>query len=71
MMLMVLSETETHYKLRFPDLQLEEEENPDILISNWLKENDLSDIVRELIIRPINIVGTEHDILVFAAFVNE
>jgi len=71
-MLLVLNEAETHYKLSFPILQLDEEENPDKLISGWLKEHELeNDLVKELVIRPINIVGKEHDILVFTAFVNE
>jgi hypothetical protein len=71
-MLMVLNEADTHYKLSFPVLQLDEEENPDKLISGWLKEHNLeNDIVKELVIRPTTIVGKEHDILVFAAFVNE
>lgn len=71
MMLMVMVDTDSHYKLSFPILQLDEEENPDKLISKWLKDHKLEDLVRELTIRPINIVGNDHDILVFAAFVNE
>lgn len=71
MMLMVMIDTDSHYKLSFPILQLDEEENPDKLISKWLKDHKLEDLVRELTIRPINIVGNDHDILVFAAFINE
>jgi hypothetical protein len=71
MMLMVIVDTDSHYKLGYPILQLDEEENPDKLISKWLKDHSLEDLVRELTIRPINIVGNDHDILVFAAFVNE
>jgi hypothetical protein len=69
--LMVIVDTDSHYKLGYPILQLDEEENPDKLISKWLKDHSLEDLVRELTIRPINIVGNDHDILVFAAFVNE
>lgn len=71
MMLMVMIDTDSHYKLSFPILQLDEEENPDKLISKWLKDHTLDELVRELTIRPINIVGNDHDILVFAAFINE
>ena len=71
MMLMVMVDTDSHYKLSFPILQLDEEENPDKLISKWLKDHKLEELVVELTIRPINIVGNDHDILVFAAFVNE
>lgn len=71
MMLMVMIESDTHYKLSFPVLQLDEEENPDKLISKWLKDHNIDNLVKELTIRPINIVGNEHDILVFTAFVIE
>jgi hypothetical protein len=70
MMLMVMTRCGTYYKLSYPILQLDEEENPDKLISKWLKEHNLENIVKELTIRPVNIVGNEHDILVFTAFVN-
>jgi len=70
MMLMVLLEDNSYLKLSYPILQLDEEENPDKLISKWLKENNIEDIVKELIIRPVNIVGNEHEILVFSAFIN-
>lgn len=69
MMLMVMISNDTHYKLSFPILQLDEEENPDKLISKWLKDHNLEDIVKELTIRPVNIVGNEHEILVFTAFI--
>ncbi len=69
MMLMVMINNDTHFKLSFPILQLDEEENPDKLISKWLKDHNLEDIVKELTIRPVNIVGNEHEILVFTAFI--
>lgn len=72
MMIMVLISTESHYKLSYPVLQLDEEENPDKLVSKWLSEHEISkDDVHDVSIRPVHIVGTEHDILVFSAFVNE
>lgn len=70
-MLMIMIDELTHYKLSFPAIQLGEEENADEIVSRWLKDNNIEDIVRELTIRPVNIVGTEHDILVFVAFVDE
>ena len=69
MMLMVMINNDSHFKLSFPILQLDEEENPDKLISKWLKDHSLEDIVKELTIRPVNIVGNEHEILVFTAFI--
>jgi len=71
MMLMALYSEDTHFKLSFPILQLDEEENPDKLIAGWLKDNKLDDIIKELTIRPVNIVGNEHEILVFTAFINQ
>jgi hypothetical protein len=70
-MMMVLNKYDTYYKLSYPILQLDEEENPDKLISKWLKDHNIENIVKELTIRPVNIVGSEHDILVFIALVKE
>jgi hypothetical protein len=72
MMIMVMIRNDTHYKLSYPILQLDEEENPDKLVSKWLSDHDISkDDVHDVSIRPVHIVGKEHDILVFSAFVNE
>jgi hypothetical protein len=70
-MVMVMIKNDSCFTLSYPILQLDQEENPDKLISKWLKDNNLKNIVRELTIRPVHIVGNEHDILVFSAFVNE
>lgn len=69
-MLMVVIHNDSHYKLSYPILQLDEEENPSELIENWLKEHDLKGLIKELTISPINIVGDEHDILVFSAVIS-
>lgn len=69
-MLMVLISEDTHFKLSYPVLQLDEEENPAELIDRWLTEHDLKDVITELILSPVNIVGTIHDILVFSAVIN-
>lgn len=68
-MLMAMINHDTHFKLSFPILQLDEEENPDKLIGKWLQDNDIEDIIKELTIRPVNIVGNEHEILVFTAHI--
>lgn len=70
-MVMVMMKNDSCFTLSYPILQLDQEENPDKLISKWLKDHNLKSIVRELTIRPVHIVGNEHDILVFSAFVNE
>jgi hypothetical protein len=72
MMIMVLFPSDTHYKLSYPILHLDEEENPDKLVSKWLSDHDISKAdVSVVSIEPVKIVGKEHDILVFSAFVNE
>jgi hypothetical protein len=68
-MLMVMVRHDSHFKLTYPILQLDEEENPDKLIGKWLRENNIDDLIKELTIRPVNIVGDEHEILVFTAHV--
>lgn len=69
-MLMEIVNENTCHKITFPVLQLDEEVNPDELISTWIVDNNVSDIAKDLTIKPVNIVGTEHDILVFAACIN-
>ena len=69
-MLMEIINEPTCYKVSFPILQLDEEVNPDELISDWITDNGVSDIAKDLTVKPVNIVGTDHDILVFAACVN-
>lgn len=69
-MLMEIKSNNSHFKISYPILQLDEEVNPDDLISTWIIDNDIADIAKDLTIKPVNIVGTEHDILVFAACIN-
>lgn len=69
-MLMELIDTKTYYKISYPVLQLGEEVNPDDLISAWIINNNIVSLAKDLTIKPVNIVGTEHDILVFAAYIN-
>lgn len=66
-LMMVINTFDSYYKLSYPILQLEEEENPDKLIRKWLIDHNLTSEIKELTIRPVNIVGNEHDILVFSA----
>ena len=71
-MIMTIKENDTYYTLSFPILQLDEEENPDKLISTWLSEHTIStDDFKSISIKPVHIVGKEHDILVFSALVDE
>ena len=69
-MMLKINNMNTHFELSFPILQLDKEENPEILISRWLKLHNIDNIITELIIRPINIVNNQHDILVFLAFIS-
>jgi hypothetical protein len=68
-MIMELQPVGAFYKLTFPILQLDEEENSDKLVGKWMKENNLCEIIKETSIKPINIVKSQHDILVFTAYV--
>jgi hypothetical protein len=72
MMIMMLIDNGSYYKLSFPILQLDEEENPDKLVSKWLISHNISKSdISNITIRPVQIVGTDHDILVFSALINE
>lgn len=53
--------------VRYPKLNLEDETEPEKLISSWIKKKGLASIMDKLIIRPVNIVGSDNEILVFAA----
>ena len=55
------------YMVRFPKLNLEDETEPEKLISSWIKSKGITEVMEDLVIRPVNIVGTDNEILVFAA----
>jgi hypothetical protein len=65
--LLEIEETETEILIRFPKLNLDDETEPEKLISTWIKANNIAYIMDKLIIRPVNIVGSYNEILVFAA----
>ena len=65
--LLEVEETDTEILVRFPKLNLEDETEPEKLISTWIKASDLACVMDKLIIRPVNIVGSDNEILVFAA----
>lgn len=69
-MIIQIIDNTTYYKISFPILQLDEEINPDELISSWIVENNLTSVLKDITIKPVNIVGTYHDILVFVAHIN-
>ena len=69
-MLLELEDSSDNINIKFPKISLNEiddEALPEKLISNWIKKNKLNNIMKNLIIRPVNIVGYDNDILVFAA----
>ena len=69
-MLVELENSSTKINIKFPKISLndiDDEALPEKLISNWIKKNKLNNIMTNLIIRPVNIVGYDNDILVFAA----
>lgn len=67
--IMFINDHNSHFSLSFPILNLDEEVNPDDLITKWFKDNNLSNIINHMNIKPINIVGNQHDILVFSVYV--
>ena len=69
MLLLRVDNMHTYYKLSFPIIQLEKEEKPEILISEWLKQNNVDNLINEIIIRPVDIIKNEHTILIFLAYI--
>ena len=69
-MLIEIEEKDNSFVITYPILTLDDEANPDDLIESWIITNDISNIANNLNTRLVNMVGTEHDILVFAAHVN-
>jgi len=57
-------------EIRYPKLSLEDETEPEKLISSWIKKLKLVELMEKIIIRPVNIVGSVNEILVFAARIN-
>ena len=68
-MLIEITENDESFVISFPVLNLDDEMNPDDMIDSWIKEKDLIDVIDNCNTKLINMVGTEHDILVFAAYV--
>jgi|UniRef100_A0A6C0DX50 hypothetical protein len=65
-----ITKTETNNIISFPVLSIDDEENPDKIIGNWLKKYNIDKVINSITIKPIDIVGGEHDILVFVAYIN-
>lgn len=70
-MIVELENKETSINVRFPILSLNDEADPEELINEWVSKNDISNIAKDISVKPIHIVGTKHDILVFSAFINK
>jgi hypothetical protein len=69
-MLIEIEERDENFNILFPVLNLDDEVNPEELITSWVVGNNISHVADNLSTRLVNMVGTEHDILVFAAYVN-
>jgi hypothetical protein len=65
--LLEVEENDRDISVGFPKLCLEDEAEPEKLIGEWIKSNSLANIMDKLVIRPVNIVGSDNEILVFAA----
>jgi len=65
-----ITKTEINNIISFPILTIDDEENPDKIIGEWLKKHSIDKVISSITIKPIDIVGKEHDILVFVAYVN-
>jgi hypothetical protein len=64
-------ENEKYFELTYPDITLGTEEDAGALVKRWLKSNNLNEMIKQMIVRPVNIVGKDNEILVFTAFVKD
>ena len=64
-------ENEKHFELTYPEITLGSEEDAGALVSRWLKSKNLNEMIKQMIVRPVNIVGKDNEILVFTAFVKD
>lgn len=69
-MLVEIEERDENFMIMYPILNLDDEVNPEDLITAWIMDNNIAHVADNLSIRLVNMVGTDHDILVFAAYVN-
>ena len=69
-MLIEIEERDENFMIMYPILNLDDEVNPEDLITAWIMDNNIAHVADNLSIRLVNMVGTDHDILVFAAYVN-
>jgi hypothetical protein len=69
-MLIEIEERDENFNILFPILNLDDEVNPEDLITSWVVNHNIAHVADNLSIRLVNMVGTDHDILVFAAYVN-
>ena len=61
-------EENNYYKLKFPKLELEDDDDPEEVLLKWVKHNGckVSPIMKKSI-KPISLVGCNEDILVYTA----
>ena len=69
-MLVEIEERDENFMIMYPILNLDDEVNPEDLITAWIMDNNIAHVADNLSIRLVNMVGTDHNILVFAAYVN-
>lgn len=70
-MLIEIDQTDQNFKITYPVLNLDDEVNPEDLIGEWVETSGISHLIDSINIRLVYMVGTQHDILVFAAYVSK
>ncbi len=67
-MLMILEDDNGVKKLKFPKLELHDQDDPEIVVLDWIKDIDgnIPKMIKKTI-KPISIVGCNDDILVYSA----
>ena len=68
-MLLCLEKYESHYVLKFPKLNLADNDDPEKIICNWIINNTIKTLNESLkkTIKPISLVGFNDEILVYSA----
>jgi hypothetical protein len=70
-MIVEVIEKKDNLNITFPILNLDDEGDPDQLISSWAKKKKISKFTKDIIIKPVKLSKLKYDILIFSVFIEK